>query len=531
MSERLSILWNKPRGILSRAEKDEGHRTIVDLQIDRAFRTICPDTIIREAFLSVLLTPLTDIDEIVKRRKTIEIFSESPQLLDRLIELVQRLAVTKKSWDLERSRILASGNVNPQDKSLVLWTARGNLELTAHFLRIIIGYIREIHESLNMTGCTEGWLGGLKERTYRIACTKEIEEMLKFSDHLEKNLSNAHTYEIEFDFDDELRISPVFLRDFSFLRTVDKQQKKSRNLLLALIERTEKRGKKEDNSEKNEEKLELPDREISLGYMTGDWGLEMSARAVQECDRYMTSFLRILIDVFCGLEDELYFYKAALMHIKRLKERNVSVIYPELLPSEENTLKMRDLSDLLLLTESMSVLSVVPNDVNICQIGKETAGMLVTGKNNSGKTVFLRSVGTAVLLTQCGLPIPAKEAVISVRSKIFTTFAKGEGELQPLSSAGRFEEEVAQISTIIDRIEPCSLLLLNETFQTTAYDEGADGMAHILEYISALGCGFVFVTHLTKLKEIYRDKAGVVIMKTSEDPRTRYKLGIESEIK
>ena len=46
----------------------------------------------------------------------------------------------------------------------------------------------------------------------------------------EKNLENAHTYEIEFEYDDELRMSPVFLREFKFLQTVKKEQKKSKDL-------------------------------------------------------------------------------------------------------------------------------------------------------------------------------------------------------------------------------------------------------------------------------------------------------------
>ena len=75
-------------------------------------------------------------------------------------------------------------------------------------------------------------------------------------------------------------------------------------------------------------------------------------------------------------------------------------------------------------------------------------------------------------------------------------------------------------------MEPHSLLLLNETFQTTAYDEGADGMAPILEYLSALGCGFIFVTHLTRLTELYRTAPGVTVMRTSDDPRTRYKISV-----
>jgi DNA mismatch repair ATPase MutS len=245
---------------------------------------------------------------------------------------------------------------------------------------------------------------------------------------------------------------------------------------------------------------------------------------VQELDRYLTSFLRTLIDKFSGLEEELYFCKAVLLYTDRLTDRNVKTIFPEFLPAEENTLVMKNLSDLLLLTESMSVLSVVPNDVSCVGDG---SGTLVTGKNNSGKTVYLRSVGTAVLLSQCGLPIPAESAVISVRQGVYTTFAKAEGELVPLSSAGRFEEEVAQLSGILSRVKPGSLLLLNETFQTTAYDEGAEGMYHILAYLASMGCSFIFVTHLMKLKELYRGRQDIRIMKTSDDPRTRYKLNVE----
>ena len=51
-------------------------------------------------------------------------------------------------------------------------------------------------------------------------------------------------------------------------------------------------------------------------------------------------------------------------------------------------------------------------------------------------------------------------------------------------------------------------------------------MAPILEYLSALGCGFIFVTHLTRLTELYRTAPGVTVMRTSDDPRTRYKISV-----
>ena len=522
MSERLTILWNSPRGVLSREEKDSGMSVIQDLQIDRVFRLICPDTMLREAFLSVLLTPLTDPGEISQRVKVIRTFAEKPELLNKLTELIRRLMMVKNQWDSERSRLFASRRVNPQDKSLLLWTSRETLVLTAHFVRIGLMNIRDIHETLNMFGAADGWLGRLKNAAYPIGASADTDEMIALCEKLEKHLSGAHTYEIEFDCDEELRISAPFLSEFRFIKVAEKQQKKVKNPLLSLFDKS---AKQENSPAKKPVTEELPEMDVPIPGMEVEWGLETSAKAVQELDRYLTTFLRALTDKFSALEEELYFCKAVLLYRDRMADRNVKLIFPEFLPAEENTMVMKNLSDLLLLTESMSVLSVVPNDVSC--IG-EGSGTLVTGKNNSGKTVYLRSVGTAVLLSQCGLPIPAESAVISVRQGVYTTFAKAEGELVPLSSAGRFEEEVAQLSSILSRVRPGSLLLLNETFQTTAYDEGAEGMYHILAYLASMGCSFIFVTHLMKLKELYRGRDDIRVMKTSDDPRTRYKLNIES---
>jgi len=152
-------------------------------------------------------------------------------------------------------------------------------------------------------------------------------------------------------------------------------------------------------------------------------------------------------------------------------------------------------------------------------------GMLIHGENNSGKTVFLRSAGSAILLSQCGLPIPASGGTVSIRRRLYTQFATAEGELVSGSAAGRFEEEAAALARMLDEMEPDSLLLLNETFQTTAYGEGASGIYPILHYIADCGGAFVFVTHLTALLSAMRGRA--VIAKTSDDPRTRYKLFLE----
>lgn len=533
MAERFTLIWAHPRGIMDRSERDEGDKILRDLQIDRAFRIICPESMYREDFLAVLRRPLTDPDEIRERQRVLKTFHANPAFLDRLIEVVRKLLLTKNMWDSERSRLMASRRVNPQDKNLMLWVARENLVLTAHFLRIFLSCMEEMAECLRSFGAAEGWLLRLRENVERIARTSDADRLLAFADKAEKGLAQAHSYDVELDVSEDLRTGAPFMSDFDYVPLAKKPDKPTGAAGIFAFLTRDRKGKGQEAKGDSAPVIGdgMPERHVPVPDTDLEWGQDLSARAVQECDRLLTSFLRTLVDRCGGLEEELYFCRCALCYIDRFEDRGVRHVWPELSPPEDNALKCRNLQDLLLLTESMHVQSVIPNDVTFGKGAGEggLSGMLVTGKNNSGKTVYLRSIGTAVLLAQCGLPVPAEEARISVRQRIFTTFAKAEGELVPLSSAGRFEEEVAEIAGIIRAMEPNSLLLLNETFQTTAYDEGADGMVPILTYLAGLGCGFIFVTHLTRLVDRYRamdrKESGVTVMRTSDDPRTRYKIG------
>ena len=71
--------------------------------------------------------------------------------------------------------------------------------------------------------------------------------------------------------------------------------------------------------------------------------------------------------------------------------------------------------------------------------------------------------------------------------------------------AGRFEGEVQELAAILDNIIPYSLVLLNETFQTTAFAEGTSAMANILSILPRLAVQYIFVTHLTGLFECLND--------------------------
>lgn len=519
---RGSILWEDGRRVLDRSERDVGMKVVSDLQLDRVLRTVCPDIVLREAFLSVLVSPCTESADINGRTAVLRTFRRIPQLVDTLIETVRHLCTVKNMWDSDRARIHARRAVNPNDRSELLWSARESLVQTAHFIGTANLDIHRLYETLNMFGCTDGWLGELRETAFALSESESSRELRAYADKLERGLLNAHTYEVEFAIGDDMYTEPYFLRDFSATVVTERVRKKQRLPILSLFERNER----SEEVGRADTTVAAPPPSVRVSGADLDHCFDTALRAVRETDRYLTSFLRAAIDRLCGLETELYFYKAAMLYCDRYEERGIGLVYPELREAGENVIDIKSLYDVLLLTESMSVLSVVPNDVYFCggRAGGETAGILITGQNNSGKTVYLRSVGTAVLLAQCGLPIPCTSAIISLRRRIFTVFATSEGELQPLSSAGRFEEEVTEIARVVDALEPSSLLLMNEIFQTTSYEEGAEGMYHILRYMSSCGCGFLFVTHLMGLIEAFASDGGVEVLRTCETPRERYKV-------
>ena len=83
-----------------------------------------------------------------------------------------------------------------------------------------------------------------------------------------------------------------------------------------------------------------------------------------------------------------------------------------------------------------------------------------------------------------GLPVPAERLTFSPCSRLLTYYAEAEKAEQ---GAGRFEQEVREFRAMFDALVPGTLVLLNEPFQSTAYDEGAKGLADILAYFSACG--------------------------------------------
>lgn len=124
--------------------------------------------------------------------------------------------------------------------------------------------------------------------------------------------------------------------------------------------------------------------------------------------------------------------------------------------------------------------------------------VVVTGANRGGKSTFLRSVGLAYLMMQCGMFVAATSFTAHPCRGVFTHFKRDEG---PAMERGKLDEELARMSATVSDISPGCLLLCNEPFASTNESEGSDIGRQVFVPLARAGVKVFLVTHLFDLAE------------------------------
>jgi DNA mismatch repair ATPase MutS len=135
---------------------------------------------------------------------------------------------------------------------------------------------------------------------------------------------------------------------------------------------------------------------------------------------------------------------------------------------------------------------VVGNKVNAD--GKDL--VIITGANQGGKSTFLRSIGLAQLMMQCGMFVPAESFSANVCRGLFTHYKREEDASM---KSGKFDEELERMSAIVNVITPDALILFNESFAATNEREGSEIARQIVSALLEKRIKVFFVTHLYEL--------------------------------
>ena len=131
---------------------------------------------------------------------------------------------------------------------------------------------------------------------------------------------------------------------------------------------------------------------------------------------------------------------------------------------------------------------------------KKRRFMLLTGPNMGGKSTYMRQVAWMVWLAHTGCFVPADEASIPLTKRIFTRIGAGD---ELASGRSTFMVEMMETATILNQLEPRSLVIVDEIGRgTSTWDGLAIAWAVAEQLLAAKDVLTLFATHYHELTEI-----------------------------
>jgi MutS domain V len=265
----------------------------------------------------------------------------------------------------------------------------------------------------------------------------------------------------------------------------------------------------------------IPPRDEAGGQVLADLtsrGTNLVANAAAQSADHLRSY-------FAMLQAELGFYVGCLNLADRLAAKGTPTCVPEPAPAAPAVFACTDLRDACLELQSKGV--VVGNDVQAD--GRPL--VIITGANSGGKSTFLRSVGVAQLMMQCGLFVTAQYYRASVTRRVFTHFIREEDASM---TSGRLDAELRRMSAIADQIEPHCLMLFNESFAGTNEREGSEIGRQVVRALLDAEVRVFFVSHRFDFADSFRRQGAdsTVFLRAERQPdgRRDYKLAVKDPL-
>jgi MutS domain V len=232
-----------------------------------------------------------------------------------------------------------------------------------------------------------------------------------------------------------------------------------------------------------------------------DCGINLVANALAQSADHILSFFNML-------RTELAFYLGCANLRRQLDQKGTPVCFPLPKPvgaRRHSAVGLRDASLVLSLEQQ-----VVGNELNAD--GRNL--VIITGANKGGKSTFLRGVGLAQLMMQCGMFVTAESFSADVCRNLFTHYKREEDATM---ESGKFDEELGRMSNIIDALTPDSLLLFNESFAATNEREGSEIARQVVLALLAAHVKIFFVTHLYEFaRSIWKEEMDSVLFLRAE---------------
>ena len=219
---------------------------------------------------------------------------------------------------------------------------------------------------------------------------------------------------------------------------------------------------------------------------------DVFGRLAGYCDRNRD----YLDPIVARFDREAQFFLAYLDLAGRLRLAGLKFCYPEVSARSKET----DAVETFDLALGNKVVAgggkVVCNDL---RLEPPERVFIVTGPNNGGKTTFARMFGQLHHLASLGLPVPGASARLFLPDRIFTHFEREE-DIETLR--GKFDDELVRVHEILDAATPGSVIVMNESFNSTTLNDARTVGSAVLRQILELEALAVYVTFVDELASL-----------------------------
>ena len=221
--------------------------------------------------------------------------------------------------------------------------------------------------------------------------------------------------------------------------------------------------------------------------------LALTTRRLREV---LNRYVSVTITDVTDLLPELLYYVRWAEYIEKLRRAGLSFCRAQLSPEppSRRLMEAKGLYNLKLAAAAVEKHEeIVPNDLVFDEARRV---YLLTGANRGGKTTVTQAVGQLFVLAQGGIFVPGEAFVFHPADCIYTHFPADEDKTMDL---GRLGEECRRFRELYQECTASSLLLLNETFSTTSFEEGYYIARDAVRAILKKGVRTIYNTHMHKL--------------------------------
>lgn len=215
---------------------------------------------------------------------------------------------------------------------------------------------------------------------------------------------------------------------------------------------------------------------------------------------------------------EIQVYSAWLEYTARLAQAGLVFSLPQV--TEDKEINAEQAVDLALANRLVQE-GIVPVTNDLRLSGRERI-LVITGPNQGGKTTFARMFGQLHYLAALGLSVPGTRVQLFLFDRLFTHF---EREEHLTNLRGKLQDDLVRIHVILEQATPRSLLVINEMFASTTFQDALELSQRIAARLMALDMLCVWVTFIDELSVLGEQTVSMMSTVAIDNPAQRtYKI-------